>query len=241
MSHRRGFTLIELLVVIAIIAILAAILFPVFARAREKARQSSCLSNVKQLMTAVRMYTGDYDEMMVPHVTRPTPPFELPGGGTMESDHLAWPGLIFAYIKNVQLYSCPSAQHKWDGGTHTTDTYNEWSEQSYSINVWASARTGDYSSVRSLSSFEYPAENMVLAPGKVPNQSGWGTSYYVRPGLWSHYALEDLDPERHNDGGNYGYMDGHAKFMAANAVPDLETTTIPNSRFWDPEYTGSNP
>jgi len=61
---RRGFTLIELLVVIAIIAILAAILFPVFARAREKARQSSCLSNVKQLDLAVQMYIQDYDEML---------------------------------------------------------------------------------------------------------------------------------------------------------------------------------
>ncbi|MFO8082230.1 MAG: hypothetical protein R6V07_18265, partial [Armatimonadota bacterium] len=88
--------------------------------------------------------------------------------------------------------------------------------------------------------FEFPSENMVLAPGKVPDQSGWGTSYYCRPGLWGHWALEDLDPDRHNDGGNYGYMDGHAKFMAANSVPDLETTTIPASRFWNPDYTGSN-
>jgi len=66
MRTRKGFTLIELLVVIAIIAILAAILFPVFARAREKARSSSCLSNTKQIVLAILMYAQDYDERMVP-------------------------------------------------------------------------------------------------------------------------------------------------------------------------------
>ena len=66
MTHRKGFTLIELLVVIAIIAILAAILFPVFAKAREKARQTTCLSNQKQLNLAVLSYAQDYDEILTP-------------------------------------------------------------------------------------------------------------------------------------------------------------------------------
>ncbi len=72
-NHRSGFTLIELLVVIAIIAILAAILFPVFAQAREKARQTACLSNTKQLGNAVAMYTQDYDEMLVLGTSHPLP------------------------------------------------------------------------------------------------------------------------------------------------------------------------
>lgn len=237
MQRTKGFTLIELLVVIAIIAILAAILFPVFARAREKARQTSCLSNVKQLMTAINMYAQDYDEMMVPYSTAPTSPFKLPGGGTMTAASLAWPGLIFPYVKNVQLYNCPSSEYKWDGGVNDANHYSEWAKQSYAINFWATCT--EYPNIRSLAGFEFPSENMVLAPGKSATESV--TAYYVRPGLWGNSAAKDLDPDRHNDGGNYGFMDGHAKFVTANSLGDLTTTTRPDSRFWDPSYTGSNP
>ena len=100
MRKRVGFTLIELLVVIAIIAILAAILFPVFARAREKARAASCLSNVKQLALGELMYAQDFDEY-------------LPGYG----DHgcgartcVYWRQMIAAYVKNQQIFTCPSAK-----------------------------------------------------------------------------------------------------------------------------------
>ena len=94
---RRGFTLIELLVVIAIIAILAAILFPVFARAREKARQTSCLSNMKQLILGGLMYAQDYDERW--HIYR-----------TYVSGLDMWPIHIQAYIKNTQVMQCPSRE-----------------------------------------------------------------------------------------------------------------------------------
>ena len=93
---RRGFTLIELLVVIAIIAILAAILFPVFARAREKARQSSCQSNEKQLALGMLMYVQDYDERL---------PMRWVERG---SDDIYIPDLIYPYVKNAQIYECPS-------------------------------------------------------------------------------------------------------------------------------------
>ncbi len=96
MRTRKGFTLIELLVVIAIIAILAAILFPVFARAREKARQSSCLSNVKQLTLGNMMYAQDYDEVTVIFS-------QGPSGGNPQ-----WHYLIEPYLKNTQIFLCPS-------------------------------------------------------------------------------------------------------------------------------------
>jgi len=119
--YRRGFTLIELLVVIAIIAILAAILFPVFAKAREKARQASCQSNMKQIGLAWLQYIQDYDE------TSPTA-YWLTGRGAINS---AWGETFFCsktapylYAKNVQLFVCPSA--------------NAWNQYATNINFWNS-------------------------------------------------------------------------------------------------------
>jgi prepilin-type N-terminal cleavage/methylation domain-containing protein/prepilin-type processing-associated H-X9-DG protein len=96
---QAGFTLIELLVVIAIIAILAAILFPVFARAREKARQTSCMSNLKQLGLAVIMYTQDYDETYSMSIY-------LAGTQAYSMYHVHMP-----YMKNTQIFQCPSEQN----------------------------------------------------------------------------------------------------------------------------------
>ena len=112
---RRGFTLIELLVVIAIIAILAAILFPVFARAREKARQASCLSNVKQLALGALMYAQDHDERMMPRYYRIDP--AVPGGPNWDN-HLIQP-----YVSNMQLAICPSTRARSYG---YNQTYLNW-------------------------------------------------------------------------------------------------------------------
>ena len=111
---KKGFTLIELLIVIAIIAILASILFPVFARARENARRSSCASNLKQQGLGIMQYTQDYDEVMVPawldgscyasggHSDTNT-------GGCAGTDNLKWMDLIQPYVKSEQVFNCPSA------------------------------------------------------------------------------------------------------------------------------------
>src|SRR5450759_194666 len=106
--RKNGFTLIELLVVIAIIAILAAILFPVFAQARAKARGAACLSNIKQIALGMTMYAQDYDE------TFPQWKWDQswnggigsPGGPTNDATSIWW-NAIYPYVKNVQVFNCP--------------------------------------------------------------------------------------------------------------------------------------
>jgi prepilin-type N-terminal cleavage/methylation domain-containing protein/prepilin-type processing-associated H-X9-DG protein len=142
---RRAFTLIELLVVIAIIAILAAILFPVFAQAREKARQTSCLSNIKQIGTAMMMYVQDYDETYpraqycviptlvpgAPATSNTTCTFastatgQVTGGGQL-MNHFKWYSWLYPYTKNVQIFFCPSRKtddQTWNLGGQIANGY----------------------------------------------------------------------------------------------------------------------
>ena len=117
-TRNKGFTLIELLVVIAIIAILAAILFPVFARAREKARTTNCLSNQKEIALGFKMYIGDYDEIF-PHT------------------QVGLTYMLYPYIKNAQIYHCPSDMNVPSGalGDANLCSYGYNVLLKYSINV----------------------------------------------------------------------------------------------------------
>ena len=122
-KRRTGFTLIELLVVIAIIGILAAMVFPVFARARESARKAVCLSNIKNIALAIQMYIGDYDDVFPPSEHRQDVRDWLianPGGGTKTcccadrvtsaNPYLKWPVVLDPYVRNRDVWRCPSAR-----------------------------------------------------------------------------------------------------------------------------------
>src|SRR5690606_18060354 len=118
-KHRRNaFTLIELLVVIAIIAILASILFPVFARARENARRTSCASNLKQIGLAFLHYAQDYDERL-PYHRYYSPPYNACAAG-----YAGWPTFVEPYVKNWQLFNCPSdSDTVYNGGCPRISSY----------------------------------------------------------------------------------------------------------------------
>ncbi len=184
---RRGFTLIELLVVIAIIAILAAILFPVFAR-------------TKQLGLAHRMYLGDYDEELVPAYIS----YAAGGGGTA-----IWPNLLDPYIKNGQVFYCPSASK----GAYPNYTYwfslrGTTHALSYGINrsIYRSGYMG-----RRLSEIKYPAETIVIADSgwtQGPADYGASNSYRIAAGYHPSFFI----PARHNGGANIVFADGHAKW-----------------------------
>ena len=207
---RRGFTLIELLVVIAIIAILAAILFPVFAKAREKARQSSCLSNVKQIMLGVMSYAQDYDE------TLPYQVLDLDGSSGANAGDMTWRMAVTPYCKNVQIFMCPSKKMTTAfGGTLATD----WGfTAGYGMNAvhWVSGNPQGPSGA-AMGTVEYPAQCVFIAETD-------GSEAFANDGTNVHYANGgtawngDIGLKRHNEGGNYGFVDGHAKWYKSNSI-----------------------
>jgi prepilin-type N-terminal cleavage/methylation domain-containing protein/prepilin-type processing-associated H-X9-DG protein len=204
--RKKGFTLIELLVVIAIIAILAAILFPVFARAREKARQTSCMSNVKQLQLGILMYAQDFDEML------PNEDYNYGlGGGDGDG---SWRGVVFPYVKNTQLFICPShspASNVFDGRVA-----DKGMKASYAINDWHQGEENETNIIgaspprgRPLAVVTDPSSTVFLLESS-------GSDDDICPATQANHGLMPSDMNaatRHNEGANYAFVDGHAKWL----------------------------
>lgn len=206
-QHRqsRGFTLIELLVVIAIIAILAAILFPVFARARENARKATCQSNLKQIGTACAMYRQDYDERSVRFGYTTTTGVD--GQSVEVTPHY----LLQPYVKNTNVFICPSGS-KYNGYKDTGCAANGRSMFGYGMNV------GRFNGARVCVS-DGPTDSQIPDPAGTIYwfdtnsncQAGgpWGNAI---PANWGDTATVWADL-RHMDGANYLFFDGHVKWL----------------------------
>lgn len=209
MKKKVGFTLIELLVVIAIIAILAAILFPVFARAREKARQTQCASNMRQMGIGVQMYLQDYDE---------TFPLDSHTGTNAP---WVWIRAIEPYVKTGLLYRCPTDpsvnfEKPLQGYVTTRKT-------SYGTNFWMLPRLMVDDMTTHCTGYNHlalikAASNVVYIAELKENMSGGADHFH--PAAWSFPnncgTYVDLEQEMarqwHDEGANYVYVDGHVKW-----------------------------
>jgi prepilin-type N-terminal cleavage/methylation domain-containing protein/prepilin-type processing-associated H-X9-DG protein len=245
---RRGFTLIELLVVIAIIAILAAILFPVFAKAREKARQIACLSNMKQIGLGLLQYTQDNDEG-VPYLW-----YGSNGGGSAAGGNYKWMDAIYPYVKSEAVFNCPDISYPITNSAGTFYQYKYYQNLagvtptpagnaattgnfyygSYGYNAMyrndpttlnRTPPCGNYPGGQSISGFQTPATTVWIADG-VNYSVGW-SGIGVQPSPIVNQSASpkafngngnELVVGRHTDRANVIYCDGHVKSMTLDAL-----------------------
>ncbi len=238
---KKGFTLIELLVVIAIIAILASILFPVFGRARENARRSSCQSNLKQIGLGLLQYVQDYDERYPLSVTAP--------GGTVDLS-TGWAVAVQPYMKSTQIFQCPSETNSPTNVTPGVTGYGGVGYTDYWLNRNVSGK--------SQSAMDYASSTVMNGDGTS------GTSAYTIDGIESRFdnnasntgaftaitssttkipAVCPADATgnfglRHLDGINYAFADGHVKWLKSDSATVM--SKVANSRT-DYTVTGSDP
>jgi prepilin-type N-terminal cleavage/methylation domain-containing protein/prepilin-type processing-associated H-X9-DG protein len=213
-KKREGFTLIELLVVIAIIAILAAILFPVFAKARDRARATTCMNNLKQLGTGFQMYLDDWEGT-------------YPQAGVVGQPQKGWvvspahfqididQGTLFPYVKTKQAYLCPSDDH---AGQSNANTNGQFDYLSYSLNdelytYGSSLHQYDLGAV-SQSDMSNPAETILLMEESEESVGGGG----LNDGTFYPRETNDFAAVRHNSGGNWLMGDTHAKWYKADQI-----------------------
>ncbi|MBQ0105913.1 MAG: DUF1559 domain-containing protein [Armatimonadetes bacterium] len=251
---KKGFTLIELLVVIAIIAILAAILFPVFAQAREKARASSCLSNCKQIGTALMLYVDDYDETLPFYEDTSKPrldgndvaqhwkndypgypithlEFKLQGWAILDVESWCWADAVFPYVKNLNMFVCPSGQKGRFGYGYNVmlaGGYEHMDAGSQTVNPACLAQ------LKNSSELVFVADNVQYA-------GSYWVAGVTSPVLAYEAAVTGsgfVQPSRHNGGSNYTFCDGHAKYFKLHSGPSsVGAWSWGNGeRYWDPAY-----
>ena len=215
-QKNRGFTLIELLVVIAIIAILAAILFPVFAKAREQARATSCKSNLKQIMLGIGMYTQDYDET-------------FPQGGNSGSAPSRWHDKIAPYVKNRGVFMCPSFRFNsttrtaygtnvnvmpWNGGTALAalaapaDTALIADAAQCNANVFSDQNPLNWVN------YQTGTTDWQFTPPR--NQNDSATNWYTTDDSSFNHSRRPIP--RHLDMCNVGFADGHVKAVRLDGL-----------------------
>jgi len=221
-TGRKGFTLIELLVVIAIIAILAAILFPVFAKAREKARATTCLSNLKQLSLAVMMYLSDYEETFMLSVGQ--------GGDT-------FPHVLEPYVKNKGIWKCPNDPAQPVAGDYPVTYSLNGRLMCMGLHMWAPIDAGEDYPITTSQIVE-PARTVMMycahyfcEVGNV-STSAYASApftysmFYTKTNMYAGGDAWCCMYEWHNGGDNFSFCDGHVKWLNTSTVFGRVTSAL---------------